>query len=97
MTKQIDVFGNEIKIEDIISQQNKGRPRYRTMQEIYGYNNEQKCKTCKHKIKLIYHGKTYYKCNLWHLSKSSATDIRLKDIACNKWEGGECKEINVWS
>lgn len=94
LPKQLDIFGNEIDCNEIYTQQ--PNRKYKTMQEIYGYRRDQTCKDCKHKIKLKYHGRVYYKCSLWRLSKSSATDIRLKNIACNKWEQGECEFIDVW-
>jgi len=48
------------------------------------------CKTCKHLCRVQY-AKTYLKCGLlrkqW--THGPGTDIKAKDAACWKWEGGE--------
>lgn len=62
--------------------------RIKTMQEMYGYTEGQTCKTCKHVVKRKWN-KIYYKCDLWRLSHSSSTDIRLKNKACGRWEKDE--------
>ena len=87
--KQLDIFGNEMSIREIDRKEKQKRKRYRTMQEMYGVKEGQICKTCKHCIDCGYHGRTYYKCELWFRSHSSATDIRLRDTACNRWESEE--------
>lgn len=61
--------------------------RYRTMQELHGIKGGYTCRTCKHCTPFRYHGKQYYKCDLWIISHSEATDIRLKNKACNKYKG----------
>ena len=81
---QYDIFGNLVKPTEETS---KGRKKYKTMQELHGIKEGETCKTCKHCINCGYHGRTYYKCKLWVISHSNATDIRLKNKACNKWEG----------
>ena len=81
--KQIDLFGNETEIKE--SPKTSGR-RYTRMQERHGILPGKTCKTCKHCIDCGYHGRTYYKCELWIMSNSAATDIRLKDAACGKYE-----------
>lgn len=40
-------------------------------------------------MKIDYHGKRYYKCQQWFVSRSAATDIRLKNKACGKYEESE--------
>ena len=62
----------------------KGREKYKTMQEIHGYMEGQVCGTCKH-CRSIEYSKKYYKCDAWILSNSAATDIRLKNKACGIW------------
>ena len=84
--KQIDIFGNEVDLDDIPIPQQKGCKRFKTMQEQYGEFRGFQCKDCKHCIKYEYHNKTFYKCELWRLSHSEATDIRLKNVACRKFE-----------
>lgn len=82
---QLDMFGNEIPLSRL--------PRrggiFKTMQQIYGYTCGRRCKECKH---LTYHKgvrKTYYKCDLWFMNHSAATDIRLKNPACGEFEEAE--------
>lgn len=86
--KQIDIFGNE---HDVSEEEKKpsGR-RYRRMQELFGTVDGKTCKTCKHLCSYT-QSRTWYKCELWIKSKSTATDIRLRDTACGKYEedGGE--------
>ena len=89
MEKQIDIFGNETDISEIEKKEKLKRKRYKTMQQIHGIKQGRKCGDCKHCEGHNYHGKTYYKCGLWYQSHSSATDIRLKDTACNKYESEE--------
>ncbi len=43
------------------------------------------CRTCRHCVKIIHNGKTYYKCTLLGISNSEATDIRLSYV-CDRWE-----------
>ena len=83
--KQIDIFGSEIDIEEVPTVK-KCRKPYTTMQERYGELRGFQCKGCKHCIKFEYNNKTYYKCDLWIISHSEATDIRLKATACKKYE-----------
>lgn len=81
--KQLDMFGNEVEIEE---PNNRDRPKYKTMQELYGEFKGFNCKGCKHCIKYEDHNRTYYKCELWIVSNSEATDIKLEDVACKKFE-----------
>lgn len=81
--KQFDMFGNE---NEPVPIKNKGRRKYPTMQYLYGITEGKTCKSCKHLMNGYYHGKSYYKCELWIVSHSSATDIRLKNKACGKYE-----------
>ena len=83
--KQIDIFGNEVELEEVPTIK-QGRPKYKRMQDIHGEFKGFQCKGCKHCIGFVYHNKTYYKCDLWIISNSEATDIRLKDTACKKYE-----------
>lgn len=87
---QLDIFGNEVPASELEKQfqehQRKKRKRYKTMQELFGLTRGKTCKTCKHCLKIDYHCKTYYKCELWIISNSEATDIRLKNNACGKYE-----------
>lgn len=93
--KQIDIFGNEIDINKlIIAEQTRiaAVHKYKTMQELYGRLDGFKCKDCKHLYRNKWNRKTYFKCDLWIMSCCSATDIRLKDTACKKFESKEIKQ-----
>ena len=83
---QLDIFGNAIPVEKLELKNRRGREKYKTMQQLYGELPEHKCKECKHCICIDYHNRTYYKCELWIMSNSAATDIRLKNVACKKFE-----------
>ena len=90
MSLNYDIFGNLTEPPEPI---HNGGNRYPRMQEIHGIKEGNDiCKTCKHCVGYDYHGRTYYKCELWFKSHSEATDIRLKNRACNKYEseGEEC-------
>ena len=83
--KQIDIFGVE---------QDPPIPPSRktlTMQERYGTTNGKTCKTCVHCYDHHYHNRHYKKCELWDSffkGWSEASDIRLKNPACGKYEEG---------
>lgn len=88
MPLNYDIFGN---VTEPPEQKREGN-RYRTMQELHGVKEgNDTCKTCGHCVRYHYHGKTYYKCELWIISNSEATDIRLKNKACNKYKK-ECDD-----
>lgn len=83
MSKQLDIFGGETEMQEKAS--TSGR-RYKRMQELHGTIAGKACKTCGHLLIHDYHGRRYYKCELWINSASQATDIRLKDTACGMYE-----------
>ena len=83
--KQLDIFGNEVdRMEEKIFVSKGGR-RYKRMQELFGTIQGKQCKTCKH-LCSYRQSRTWYKCGLWYQTSSQATDIRLKDVACGKYE-----------
>jgi len=83
MSLNYDIFGNLSEPPKIKREGN----RYKTMQELHGIKEgDDTCKDCDHLMNGYYHGKSYYKCELWIVSHSSSTDIRLKNRACNKYE-----------
>ena len=86
MNKQIDIFGGTTDAQELVKQAAEGRKRYKTMQAQFGIKEGYRCKTCKHCELHRYRGRSYYKCALWHQSNSSATDIRVKATACNRYE-----------
>lgn len=80
--RQIDLFGNEIDVKDLETTVPKSiRGAFRKM---YGFNHKHTCKDCKFLVSKM-RDRTYYKCSLMGISASEATDIRLKDVACNAW------------
>lgn len=88
MEGQYNLFGEYQKYPE---EKKKGRMRFKTMQEIHGYTEDETCGTCEH-CKPIQYAKKYYKCELWILSHSKATDIRLKDRACALWKSKPHKQ-----
>ena len=79
-----NLFGEEIEKEEYYK---TGKSKkHKTMQQIHGYSENNKCKNCKYFIRYNYHDKTYFKCELWHVSNSEATDIRANTTACGKFE-----------
>lgn len=85
MPQQYDMFGGCEEIKE--PERKMPDNRYKTMQELHGYSEGHTCGTCGNLLKFEYHDRTYYKCDLWKISHSSATDIRLKNKACGKWRG----------
>lgn len=82
--KQLDIFGNEHEITPAFNK--CSRKRYISMQKTYGELANEKCKNCKHFVRRLNRGKTYFKCALWIISNSSATDIKANSPACAKFE-----------
>jgi len=80
--KQVNLFG---ELQETEKPEPLRKQKFKTMQQIHGTNNNEICKTCIH-AKSIEFAKVYWKCELWKLSHSSATDIRLKNTACGRWE-----------
>lgn len=86
--KQIDIFGDENDVvEPLISRKTK------TMQEMFGTTKGKSCKTCEH-LYFRQQSRKWYKCELWDdyfRGCSEASDIRLKNMACGKYEkkGGQ--------
>ena len=81
--EQINILGEICSVKE--KEVQPKRKRFKTMKEIYGENSAHTCKECKHLIKLQY-SKHYYKCSLWRVSHSTATDIRVRQTACNMFE-----------
>ena len=86
--KQIDVFGNEIEIvvEPPTIYHISLKEQFRRKN---GYLKGKQCKNCKYHHRFDYHYKYYHKCEKLGISNSEATDIRLKDVACNLYEEEE--------
>ncbi len=84
--EQLDIFGGSTPLEDLSQPSKPNGRKYKTMQQLYGTIAGKTCKSCKHHVCYNYHDKNYHKCELWHVSNSAATDIRLKHLACGKYE-----------
>lgn len=84
MNSMKNLFDEEVDPSDLIKK--KGRKKYTTMQEQFGFKPCFLCKNCKHFERHRYHDKNYFKCALWYKSSSEATDIRANDVACGKYE-----------
>lgn len=53
------------------------------MHHFYGYDHlDRKCADCDHLLRGEYHGRVYYKCTVYGLSHSEATDWRKNYPAC---------------
>lgn len=85
--KNLDLFGNEVEVPD---PPKNGRRKTLAMQEIYGLTYGRTCGECTH---CVAHeaNRRWYKCELWMRffpggGHSAATDIRLKNMACGKFE-----------
>lgn len=59
-----------------------------------GYDAQHICKQCKYCIRCQCGSHAHYKCKRMGISSSTATDIRLKDIACTLFEGDIENENN---
>lgn len=58
----------------------------RFRREFGGYNGDHICKECIYCVCLWAGKRRVYKCKKMGFSGSAATDIRLKDCACNLFE-----------
>lgn len=58
---------------------------------VYGYDEQHRCKDCAN-LRSYQANRKWYKCAKMGESRSSATDIRLKDFACRLYEPMERSE-----
>ena len=86
--KQLDIYGNEISMEELYPQKEPYR-KYPNMQEKYGIVDNETCGDCKFFLEPDYHCRTYFKCELKGVSHSTTTDIRKSAKACGKFIGEE--------
>ena len=85
-TEQINILSESIPVDEISGNELKrGRTRRRTMQEMYGTNLSHVCRDCTHLLRRRY-SKNYYKCVLWSVSASAASDIKVGQNAYGKFE-----------
>ena len=52
------------------------------MHRIYGRRAEENCDSCSHMARYRYHDKYYYKCEIYGVTNSEASDWRCKYVAC---------------
>lgn len=82
--RQLELFGGEAELKTISKTPARETIKSR-WRKMYGYLDGKQCKECKY-LGSYTANKKWYKCTLMGMSNSSATDIRLKDIACNRYE-----------
>ena len=84
MQTQMDLFGNEVPVEQAYAKTPREtiKSRWRLM---YGYRQDEFCGHCKYCQSFLAR-RRIYKCVLMGVSNSEATDIRLKDPACSRFE-----------
>ena len=66
------------------------------MHRTYGMNENHQCRDCCNLIGGDYRGKRYYKCKVYGISRSEATDWRLKYTACGAFNIPADK-LDVWA
>ena len=88
--RQLDIYGNEVPLEEIepkVLEKQGGRITLKShFRNCYGFRQGFYCKNCKYFKSIVRSGVTYYKCEKMGTSYSSATDIRKNDIACILYE-----------
>lgn len=84
MAEQIDLFGGSIPVVQVAKKSSGKLSIKERFRMHYGFNHDHTCKDCKFLISKK-RDRTYYKCSLMGITNSEATDIRLKDVACNAW------------
>ena len=76
---QLDLFG-----EAVAWVPPPPKNKLKTMQELHGVTVDRKFKECVHLVCRV-HGRRYYKCSLWRMTCSHATDIAINNTACGKF------------
>ena len=87
MAKSLNLFGDMQEMEPPNEPKSKYQ-RFKSMNHYQVSDNVESCKSCAHCLKMEYHNKNYYKCELMGVSHSEASDIRLK-MVCDKWSKAE--------
>ena len=71
--------------------------------EVYGAGPDGAlCKSCMHLVRVRYHDRTYYKCELRGYSHGRGTDQRVGWPACGRYvrreggESGDVRRVEVW-
>ncbi len=84
----IDLFGNEYTEMDLVRERvsGYGKGRYQRAFLDAGYRlsaGDERCKNCHYRVTHQF-AKTYHKCEWIGDTRSTATDIRLRNV-CNRW------------
>lgn len=69
-----------------VTEQKKAKGKYSIYREKHNYrigNKTNNCRNCEHIERFEYHNKVYSKCLLQGTSKSSVSDIKLKNVCDN--------------
>ena len=104
--KQLDIFGNEVDVDKLNKEAKKQKFNRLSIKSLFrrmhGYDKSNYCNNCIFCICITNRNINYYKCEKMGLSHSKATDIRLKDYACDLFERKEdwqtlieSKDINI--
>lgn len=56
-----------------------------SFRRVVGYDESHRCKDCKRLFKVNVGKRNVYKCEVMGITSSPATDIRLKDYACERF------------
>jgi hypothetical protein len=77
-----NLFGEEVEMPEV----KRIGKRFIRMQEKYGEIKGFYCRDCEHYKRHSVGKSNFYKCELWLNTGSSASDIKLKETACRKFE-----------
>jgi len=83
MAKSLNLFGDMQEIDPSNEPKSKYQ-RFKSMNHYRESDGLERCTYCDNCIKMEYHNKNYYKCELMGVSHSEASDIRLK-MVCDKF------------
>jgi hypothetical protein len=85
--RQLTLDGGEVEWTEQM-EQTAGTPSRKLKKpvELWGITEDRKCGDCIHHQDYHYHNRHYHKCDIWHVSHSEATDIRVSWPACGKFE-----------
>lgn len=87
--KQLDIFGQEIDDEHLNRKMKSRLTIKDKFRMMHGYNKANRCKNCVYHECMSVNSKKYHKCSKIGITSSTATDIRLKDFACNLFKKRE--------
>lgn len=86
---QMNIFGDLEPVETAYAPKERETIKTR-FRKMHGVDDKHRCGDCIYCVAKL-RDRTYYKCEWMGVSSSEATDIRLKDPACDKWEERKTK------